>query len=359
MKSHPFQLIRIALPLVVATFVPVPGLASDNFMLDPVSSQRVLKLSGNWRFSIGDDPEWSDPDFNDNKWNRVRAPNEWEDEGYEGYNGYAWYRTTFKFPTNRTAQNMSIALGKIDDADEIFVNGVRVGQTGQFPPDYVSAWNESRVYVIPNGVLKPGERNVVAVRVYDGGGVGGIVTGRLGIYETHVPNIAINLAGVWKFHPGDNLDWATENADESEFVPIPVPGTWSQAGFGDIDGFGWYRTTFAYNNEFSDDSLVMVLGRIDDLDEVFLNGTRIGGMGDLSNPDHDTGVAYYREPRGYFFPASLLKKNNTLAVRVYDQRQTGGIYTGPVGITTQAEYIAFWEARRKNESRVRSILDSL
>jgi hypothetical protein len=44
---------------------------------------------------------------------------------------------------------------------------------------------------------------------------------------------------------------------------------------------------------------------------------------------------------------------------VYDQQLVGGIYSGPVGITTQAEYIAFWEARRKDTGKVRSLLDNL
>jgi sialate O-acetylesterase len=328
-------------------------------MLDPASNQRVLKLSGTWRFSVGDDPAWSNPDFDDKSWSRVRAPNVWEDQGYEGYNGFAWYRTRFKFPSNKGSENMSISIGRVDDVDEVFVNGVRVGGTGGFPPDYVSAWNDTRVYVIPKGALRPGKDNVVAVRVYDGGGVGGMTDGRIGIYENYVPTIAIDLAGTWKFRTGDNMAWAKEGADETDFVPIQVPGTWSQAGFGDYDGFGWYRTTFVYDNQLKEDSLVMILGQIDDLDEAYLNGQRIGGMGDLENPNGNPGVNFYREPRGYYFPSSLLKKTNTLAIRVYDQQLVGGIYSGPVGITTQAEYIAFWEARRKDSGKVRSLLDNL
>jgi sialate O-acetylesterase len=352
-------LIRFIFAVSAAAIALPATQAANNSMFNPDVTDRVIKLSGNWRFSIGDDPAWADPEFDDKGWSRVRAPDQWEDQGYENYNGFAWYRTTFKFPTNRGTDGMFLALGQIDDADQVFVNGVEVGQTGQFPPAYVSAYSETRAYLIPGNVLKPGERNTVTVRVYDGGGVGGLVSGTIGIYKAYFPKMAINLSGTWKFHPGDNMGWAAEDADDSEFVSIPVPGTWADAGFGELDGFGWYRTKFAFNGESKDETLVLMLGQIDDLDEVYLNGERIGGMGDMTNPARETGVAFYRELRGYYFPVSLLKEENVLAVRVYDQRLTGGIYSGPVGIASQSAYVAYWEKRRENSGVMKEILNNM
>src|SRR6187399_729509 len=56
---------------------------------------RLIDLSGKWKFSIGDKSAWSDPSFNDGSWENISVPSKWEDEGFNGYNGYAWYRTTF------------------------------------------------------------------------------------------------------------------------------------------------------------------------------------------------------------------------------------------------------------------------
>ncbi len=53
----------------------------------------------------------------------------------------------------------------VDDIDTTWVNGVKVGAT--------VGYNLVRKYAVPAGVLKPG-RNVVAVRVLDTGGGGGI-----------------------------------------------------------------------------------------------------------------------------------------------------------------------------------------
>jgi hypothetical protein len=58
--------------------------------------QRMIEdLRGTWKFQIGDDQRWADPSFNDEKWDNIFAPSPWENEGYPGYDGYAWYRKRF------------------------------------------------------------------------------------------------------------------------------------------------------------------------------------------------------------------------------------------------------------------------
>ena len=93
-----------------------------------------------------------------------------------------------------------------------------------------------------------------------------------------------------------------------------------------------------------ENNLVLMLGNIDDIDQVFVNGKLIGSTGDFGNKilsknfnDWDT---YWRELRGYEIPEGLLKKSgkNTVAVRVFDQGQNGGIYNGPLGILSNREY---------------------
>jgi sialate O-acetylesterase len=77
-------------------------------------------------------------------------------------------------------------LGKIDDVDQTYINGVLVASTGTFPKNrdnwggYGQEYNAQRGYYIPAGLLKKGT-NVIAVRVLDTGGVGGIYEGPLGL----------------------------------------------------------------------------------------------------------------------------------------------------------------------------------
>ncbi|MDH5657717.1 MAG: hypothetical protein OEZ34_17510, partial [Spirochaetia bacterium] len=63
--------------------------------------------------------------------------------------------------------------GKIDDVDEAFVNGVSIGKTGKPYPERDPRPDKTRIYLIPSGILHHGV-NVLAVRVVDTGGEGGI-----------------------------------------------------------------------------------------------------------------------------------------------------------------------------------------
>jgi sialate O-acetylesterase len=57
-----------------------------------------------------------------------------------------------------------------------------VGQTGDFS-DWSSSqfFQEFRNYFIPPGTFKPGQDNLLEIRVFDSGGSGGIYEGPVGI----------------------------------------------------------------------------------------------------------------------------------------------------------------------------------
>jgi hypothetical protein len=144
---------------------------------DPAYAPNVCVLfPAYWRFSPGDDTSWSNPGFDDSGWGKIAIGSVWEDnDEYKGLDGYAWYRLHFTIPASfEPSETMELSLGKIDDADEVFLNGNKVGQTGKFPPEYESKAEEQRRYDVPKDLVKIGGDNVLAVRVYDGGGDGGI-----------------------------------------------------------------------------------------------------------------------------------------------------------------------------------------
>lgn len=141
--------------------------------IDPVP------LRGGWRFQVGDDVRWAQPQFDDSAWHSSMVPRTWEQSGHPELDGYAWYRTRFRLPvpsperTGGRAFPATLELGRIDDADETFLNGIRIGQSGSFPPEFRSERQTLRRYAIPEGVLRWGDVNTLAIRVYDGGGNGG------------------------------------------------------------------------------------------------------------------------------------------------------------------------------------------
>jgi sialate O-acetylesterase len=357
MKSHPILPLATLGALLLAAASSVPAYA-DNSPFGDDAWKRIVRLSGDWKFSVGDSADWAAPGFSDKDWATIHAPAEWQSEGYQDYNGFAWYRKTFTYPAGHEKDTVYLSLGRVDDVDQVYLNGRLIGATGQFPPKYASAYDQARVYEVPTGLLTPGRDNVIAVRVYDGGGVGGIVEGRLCIFTTSIPQPDVVLSGTWKFSPGDKPEWQQEHCDEAGFAEIPVPSYWENAGYPKLDGYAWYRRTFTVPTQPSEKTLVLMLGKIDDFDAVYLNGTLLGSMGPVDHPANDDGVAYYAQNRNYFFPASLLKETNTIAVRVYDRGGFGGIYASPLGIISQTAFIKYWEERKKQAHGLWKLFES-
>ena len=143
-----------------------------------------VDLSKGWKFQTGDDASWSTAQIDEADWKTIRVGASWESQGYENYNGYAWYRLHVDIPATikqsavfQKNKLLKLALGKIDDVDQTWVNGKRIGETGTMPEPYQAAWDSDREYLVPADVIRWDEENVIAVRVYDGRGDGGMISG--------------------------------------------------------------------------------------------------------------------------------------------------------------------------------------
>lgn len=299
-----------------------------------------IGLNGYWKFRIGDQEQWASPGYDDSGWEQIRVPARWEDAGYPGYDGFAWYRTSVVVPAEMKDQTLVLQLGYIDDTDEVFVNGNKIGQSGAFPPRYVTAFNALRAYHIPNGLLNFGGKNLIAVRVYDSHLEGGIVAGDLKIFtDRSVPPFDINLAGEWTFNKGQQYEPA-------ETVSIYVPGAWENQGFYRYDGYAVYTRKVKIPAALVNQRLVLMAGRIDDLDQLYINGKFAGQTGDFFSPHPGT---MYRELRNYFIPPGLFNsgEENMIEIRVRDTGGEGGIIEGPIGIITQDKFRQFWKSKSK------------
>ena len=298
-------------------------------------------LRGLWKFRIGDRQEWSSPQYDDSDWDNIRVPARWENEGFSGYDGYAWYRTSVYLSENLENKSLMLELGYIDDTDEVFINGTKIGQTGSFPPHYSSAYNAHRKYQIPNDVIRYGEENLIAVRVYDSQVEGGITSGHVRIYSTGVlPPFDIDLAGAWFFNKGKIFD-------ENHHAEILVPGSWENQGYNNYDGYAVYTKKIKMTEKLTSQRLVLLAGRIDDSDLVFINGQYVGQTGNYTGRH-----SFYtdREFRNYFIAPGTFKadEENIIEIRVYDSGGDGGILEGPIGIMTQDKFRAYWKLKRKN-----------
>jgi cephalosporin-C deacetylase len=105
----------------------------------------VLSADQGWGFSTGDSLLWAQPSFDDTNWIKIDIARPWEDQGFNGYDGFGWYRQQIDIPAtleNQIKKNggLFITFDNADDADQCYFNGTLVGSTGQMPPEYVSKY---------------------------------------------------------------------------------------------------------------------------------------------------------------------------------------------------------------------------
>src|SRR5688572_20607683 len=84
---------------------------------------------------------------NSTEWSTIKVPGAWETNAPKlarGYHGFAWYRTWLKphdsFFTKHErdlfAESVTLTIRDLADAHELFVNGIRIGGGGKFPPNF-------------------------------------------------------------------------------------------------------------------------------------------------------------------------------------------------------------------------------
>jgi sialate O-acetylesterase len=340
MRNHLTKGLKVVLLLATVIIFSIEVMAED--------LKRIKNLEGTWKFTVGDDPSWSEVDADDSDWDYVNVPGSWESNGFIGYNGYAWYRKKFSLNAELEGEHVLLRLGNIDDVDEVYVNGKLVGYSGTFPLVVQTAYGVPRKYPVPTSLLNPHGENVIAVRVYDYYLEGGITSGRIGIYyDAETSYLSQDLSGYWQFKTRDRYAEEAKPVYNRPAGEIFVPGYWESLGYSNYDGDAVYIKEFTLNpNINTNEDLYLVLGYIDDKDIVYLNDEKIGEVEDINRGSRN----YYRIFRGYSIPDGVLRASgtNTIVVQVYDKEAMGGIYKGPVGIATKDNYKKL-KARQKEE----------
>jgi len=138
---------------------------------------------------------WAAAAVDDADWQQMPVPGYWADHALGQVNGVVWFRRTVEVPSAFLHKPVRLWLGRIVDADSVFVNGQFAGTTGyQYPP---------RRYEVPAGVLKAG-RNTIAVRVVNTAGRGGFVPDKL--YAIATDTDTLHLEGKWQYRQGASME---------------------------------------------------------------------------------------------------------------------------------------------------------
>jgi len=172
----------------------------DTAFLNPIirsagrKNESSRKASDNSKLTdkgLGGPKPWYDVTYLPEAWHKFWLPGYWDDQGVKGLNGTVWFRKEINVPVSMTGKSAKLFLGRIVDADDVYVNGAFSGSiTYQYPP---------RRYTLPAGLLRPG-KNLIVVRVTNNAGKGGFVPDKA--YCLVAGNDSIDLRGEWLYKVG-------------------------------------------------------------------------------------------------------------------------------------------------------------
>lgn len=139
----------------------------------------------------GEEEKWYLPGNTSQHWRPINIPGFWEDQGLKDLNGSVWYKKEIDIPAGFASQRVRIHLGRIVDANEVYVNGTKVGTTTYMYPQ--------RRYWVEPGILKPG-KNLFVIKVTNNNGKGGFVPDKP--YYLEAGDQTVDLKGTWYYKVG-------------------------------------------------------------------------------------------------------------------------------------------------------------
>jgi sialate O-acetylesterase len=196
-------------------------------------------------------------DYDDAAWKPMTLPGNWELRGMNDVDGIVWFRKTIDVPAAWAGKEIIVRTGPIDEVDQCWFNGVKVGGKGRMRTGETSFWNVPREYRVPGTLVKAG-KNVIAERVFDALGQGGLwgATGETmyveladGTDKTRLP-----LAGEWRCWPefvlvnvppypgGPNVPSVLFNAMIHPLIPYGIRGAIWYQGESNAGNPKQYRT---------------------------------------------------------------------------------------------------------------------
>lgn len=191
------------------------------------------------------DGAWRNPGINTSGWDTIKVPGYLSGTKLGSVNGVIWFRRDFEVPASLAGKAARLELGRIVDADSVFINGTFVGTTGyQYPP---------RRYNIPESVLKEG-KNTIVVRIISNSGDCGFVLDKR--YELVSGENKIDLKGEWQFRLGAKMDplqsetfirWkplGLFNAMIAPLLNVPIKGVIWYQGESNTDKAAEYQKLF-------------------------------------------------------------------------------------------------------------------
>jgi sialate O-acetylesterase len=138
---------------------------------------------------------WFDVNYVPKDWLTMDVPGYWADGELGNVNGAVWFRKKIDVPASMTGKEAMLELGRMVDADTVYINGQFGGTTSyQYP---------RRNYVLPANMLKAG-KNIIVIRIINNSGRGGFVPDKP--YQITAAGEKIDLKGKWQYKLGAKME---------------------------------------------------------------------------------------------------------------------------------------------------------
>jgi hypothetical protein len=179
--------------LVAGTFIYLSYSSTTEETLR--SDTQLATLNGPWKFMAGDNMRYAESNYDDSQWENMdlTAPPGvhdddvglsgyipgWTSKGHPNYSGYAWYRLKVALDTLPGNNLVFAAPPSVDNAYQLFINGVLLGSAGKFSGKVPMIYSiQPRMFLVPENVKKD-KVITIAFRVWMspaslGAGAGGI-----------------------------------------------------------------------------------------------------------------------------------------------------------------------------------------
>ncbi len=116
---------------------PIANLLGQNIITIDTIPPKGVVLDKNWKWHAGDNPEWSDPEFDDSQWADVNPTQDLNSIPQLTQKSIGWFRTTLEL-SPVVAQKLTTLLISQSVASEIYINGLlarKIGTVSKKPED--------------------------------------------------------------------------------------------------------------------------------------------------------------------------------------------------------------------------------
>lgn len=185
--------------IILSIFITY-GIYSQSLELN--SPDKLLDLTGTWKFNTTDNEEYSHVEMNDSHWENISIPGLWRRQNF-GNTRTGWYRNQIYIHDFWQTKSISILSPSFTDAHEFYFNGIKIGGEGKISSSGECLVNnsKSKIYSIPESAIKFNSQNTISIRVCNYVGLAGVF-GKFQIGETDKIEREFYSSMVWNVSIG-------------------------------------------------------------------------------------------------------------------------------------------------------------